>query len=125
MEESNNRVIKFRGEFLNTKTWITSTSLVHDEDGTFLLSGLFCVEINPNTIGQFTGLTDKNNKEIYEGDIVEWKGRKYEVIFQSGMFYASIESSNKNIAGGYPLWVLTEENNCLIVGNIHDKSTNE
>ena len=85
--------------------------------------GHWVEDIITKTIGQFTGLYDKNHKEIYEDDILKWSnGRLYVVKFLDGMFYASGEECNDVILGGFPLHRLTEyeDGKCEIVGNIFD-----
>ena len=68
----------------------------------------------PETVGQFTGLTDKNGKKIFEHDRVKYKdGDIAEVIFNEyGAFVGGTESlSHENIGG-----VLPE-----VIGTIFDK----
>jgi uncharacterized phage protein (TIGR01671 family) len=119
------RAIRFRGKSLRGGYWYYGNLFDKDVKGNTHIGTTQCVClcIDPDTVGQFTGLTDSQGHDIYEGDIVQWEkdGMKYVVTFRNGMFYASVEEFNKGIYGGFPLWVLCEkEQHCVIVGNIHD-----
>lgn len=81
------REIKFRAFKIGSQGWVYGYLCVDDKFTWIRQKGSDPVIININTIGQFTGLEDKDGKEIYEGDIIRTKEGNFEVCFLEYCWY--------------------------------------
>lgn len=133
------REIKFRGKSLDGK-WlfgyiyryvnrdgIDTVAIIEIQNNGFDAT-LNLHKISHNTVGQFTGLHDKNGKEIYEGDIIRSFDSKGEPIIhyiqyddEEAVFVAVLNGSEKGYFGYGSIaqrWI--NEWGKEVIGNIHD-----
>ena len=117
-----NREILFRGKRVDNGEW-TEGYFFKTWNKVFLLWGMTCgcpnmEEVIPETVGQYTGLCDKNGKKIFEGDIVESPNGTQGFIEWQNAECAFLVNIGDD-------WQTMDDCHYEVIGNIYDNKEEE
>ena len=123
-DEVRNREILFRGKGnpkYNDGNWYYGYLLFDGEDYQIIEPryGSCRMTVLKETVGEFTGMTDKNGKKIFEWDVVRYNGENHIVVFETrgGTGYFGIKIDHIE-TWGFCLYVPAKL--MEVIGNIHD-----
>lgn len=130
------REILFRGKRTYNKKWIEGSLVVDYAGNTYIVweyetvKGAMIssktINVYPETVGEYTGLTDKNGKKIFEGDIIICKkeicGNFIDSCVEIGFVEMKHGAFGLHRKQGYyrPFKDWLEDYEYEIIGNIHD-----
>ena len=123
------REILFRAKRLNNGEWVYGSYVnqygaheIYLPDGVASEHGFSRCHVIPETVCQYTGLTDKNGRKIFEGDIVEGNSEYFtythpygKVVYDGGQYLISFDDVLEDIEC-LGAWA----NDIEIIGNIYD-----
>lgn len=118
------RKILFRGKSIANCKWLYGNIQIPEPpfDKYFMWDDGWQTQVDPNTVGQYTGLKDCNGKEIFEGDIVTiGNNLKAIVIWFNGSFRFQNELSSK-VTYFDDIGVIMQDYDVCVAGNIFDNS---
>ena len=122
---------KFRGKRVDNGEWVYGW-YVYDENNEihtihnseFNIVGLSSrgTEVIPSTVDQYTGLQDKNRKDIYEGDkIKDNVGRMWSISYRDNLATFIFNWNGRKDSWQNYMQFISEQKPFEIIGNIHDK----
>lgn len=119
------REILFRGKRIDNGEWVEGGVAFEDytdkayivQWNTFGLGYFEYIEVDPNTVGQYTGLCDKNGKKIFEGDRIEIRGYVYYCCWDAGNLEFILINEKESFGMGY-----AASSRMTVIGNVHDNT---
>lgn len=114
------REILFRAQRTMNNEWVEGYYSEYSYElgrGNFICDSDFDYTVYPETVGQFTGLTDKNGKRVFEGDIISFGLRVCVVIYDAENARYMFYENGRHKLDGFNVETMKLKE---IIGNIHD-----